>query len=96
MSDEDALSDALIPRLSRGVKLREDKVRGHWTLLGPERVLELDQIGVEILNRCDGMRTLGAVIKDLAEAFEANEEVVGPDVRAFLTDLRNRGFADLS
>lgn len=95
MAGDGELADDVTPKLSRGVKLREDKIRGHWTLLGPERVLELDQIGLEILTRCDGERRLDAIIADLANAFETDAGVVGPDVRTFLVDLRNRGFLDL-
>ena len=65
------MDDASIPRLPSGVRLHEDKVRGSWTLLGPERVFQLDDISVEILKRCTGDAALGAIEQDLAETFDA-------------------------
>ena len=92
MSD---IADTTVPTLPRGVRLREDKARDQWTLLGPERVLNLDEIGVAILQRCDGERDIAAIVEDLCDAFEANATVVAPDVRTFLDDLQRRGFLDL-
>jgi len=34
------------PRLPRGVRLREDRVRGRWVLLAPERIFEIDCPGL--------------------------------------------------
>jgi pyrroloquinoline quinone biosynthesis protein D len=76
------------PNLPRGVRLREDKVRDRFVLLAPERIYEVDQVGVEILKRCDG-RSLNDMLIDLAAAFGASTSDIQNDVEQFL-----QGFAD--
>ncbi len=83
------------PKLPRGVRLKDDKVRGGWSLLGPERVFQLDDVAVEILSRCDGVRTLEAIEADLAEAFDVNVADVSDDVREFLVGMAEKGMVQL-
>lgn len=78
------------PRLPRGVRLHHDAVRGGWTILAPERVLETDAVGAEILKRCDGVATLSEIVDDLAVAFDADRADIERDVRAFLADLAEK------
>ena len=96
MTAADGIEATTVPRLPRGVRLRHDEVRDQWTLLGPERVLKLDQVSREILQRCDGAADLAAIVADLAKAFEAPAEVIEGDVRVFLADLRDRGMLELA
>ena len=84
-----------IPRLPRGVRLRHDRVRGRWVLLAPERIFELDDIGAEILRRCDGATQVGQLVDQLAEAFEADAEDVRSDVEQFLQDFADKRVIDL-
>ncbi len=83
------------PRLPRGVRLQEDRVRGGWSLLGPERVFQLDDIAVEILRRCDGERPLEAIETDLAAAYGADPADIADDVRQFLRDMADKGMVSL-
>ena len=46
---------AAIPRLARGVKLREDAVRGRWIVLAPERMFVPDEIALEVLRLPDSL-----------------------------------------
>jgi pyrroloquinoline quinone biosynthesis protein D len=85
----------MTPRLPRGVRLRQDKVRNRWVLLAPERIFELDDIGVAILKRCDG-RDLGALLEDLAKAFDAKVEDIRGDVEVFLKDFAQKRVVDLT
>jgi len=87
-------SDAT-PRLPRGVRLRKDEVRNQWLLLAPERVLHPDAIAVAVLERCDGVRTVSAIVDDLATAYAAPRETIETDVKAMLTDLANKRVLDL-
>ncbi|WP_342595380.1 pyrroloquinoline quinone biosynthesis peptide chaperone PqqD [Salinicola lusitanus] len=82
-----ALAEDAIVRLPRGVRLREDKARGGWVLLAPERVFQLDPVAREVLARVDGERDIGAIVDDLAAAFAAPRERILGDVRAMLADL---------
>ena len=87
--------DGAVPALARGVRLRFDQARDAWVLLAPERVLLPDEIAVEILKRCDGKAAVGAIVDDLARAFEAEPAQVAGDVRAFLQDLADKGMVTL-
>jgi pyrroloquinoline quinone biosynthesis protein D len=82
------MTDHWKPYLPRGVRLRHDKVRDRHILLAPERIFEIDQVGVEILKRCDG-RGFDSLVSDLAVAFEATPEQIAGDVESFL-----KGFAE--
>ena len=83
------------PRLPRGVRLREDTVRKRWVLLGPERIFDIDAIGVEILKRCDGKATVEQIVASLAQAFNAPPERVAKDVQQFLGGLVTKRIIDL-
>ncbi|WP_299614579.1 pyrroloquinoline quinone biosynthesis peptide chaperone PqqD [uncultured Tateyamaria sp.] len=80
-----------VPYLPRGVRTRFDTVRKVDVLLGPERVLVLDQVGTAVLGRLDGEANLAQISTDLAEVYDAPLEVIAPDVIAFVEDLRDRG-----
>jgi pyrroloquinoline quinone biosynthesis protein D len=90
----DVSSDA-IPKLPRGVRLRHDEVRGEWLLLAPERVLKPDPVAVAVLERCDGVRTVAAIVDDLATAYAAPREQIETDVKAMLRDLADKRVLDL-
>lgn len=84
-----------IPRLPRGVRLHYDAARDGWTVLGPERVIETDPIGAEILKRCDG-RSLAAIVDDLAASFAADRATVEADVVRFLADLAEKRMLEVA
>lgn len=75
------------PRLAPGVRLHFDKTRGTWVLLCPERVIEAEGPASEILRRCDGTRTLGEIIDELAAVFTADRTVIAQDVTDMLAEL---------
>ena len=83
------------PRLPRGVRLKHDEVRGEWVLLGPERMLKLNPVSVEILQRCTGQASVVEIVDDLAKAFTAPRERIQADVEAMLTELVRKRLVDL-
>lgn len=87
--------DSTVPVLPRGVKLREDKTRGGWTLMAPERVIKLDPIAVGILERVDGARTVADIVDDLCASFDAPRERIDADVKAMLASLAEKRLLDL-
>jgi pyrroloquinoline quinone biosynthesis protein D len=89
------IPDEARPRLPRGVRLREDKVRDRWVLLAPERIVKVNPIAVEILKLCDGSRSLGQIVGDLAGRFKADPARVGADVRGLLDSLAEKRMAEL-
>ncbi|MCB4824120.1 pyrroloquinoline quinone biosynthesis peptide chaperone PqqD [Roseicella aerolata] len=80
-----------IPRLAPGMKLREDKARGQWVVLGPERMFVPDEIALEVLRLVDGARSVEAMVDDLAARFAAPREEILADVVALLDDLAAKG-----
>jgi len=96
MSGGIEIGEASVPRLRRGVRLRFDPQRDAWVLLAPERVLLPDEIAVEILQRCDGAATMGAIIDDLSRSFEAERTLIARDVAALLCDLAEKGVIEAS
>lgn len=80
------------PVLARHAKLRFDETRQRWVILVPERVLAPDDIAVEILQLCDGIRSVDAIIDALAEKYVADRALIANDVIAMLRDLAEKGF----
>lgn len=80
-----------IPRLARGMKLREDRTRNAWVVLGPERMFVPDEIALEILRLLDGARSVDALADDLAVRFAAPRGEILADVLAMLDDLAAKG-----
>jgi pyrroloquinoline quinone biosynthesis protein D len=93
--DPAAIPPDAVPRLPRGVRLRHDEARGQWTLLAPERVLQLDPIAAEILKRCTGQASFSAIVDELAKAFSADRARIDADVRAMLAGLHAKKVLDL-
>jgi pyrroloquinoline quinone biosynthesis protein D len=82
------------PKLARGVRLREDGVRGA-VLLAPERVLTASPTAVEILKRCDGTQSVARIVDELATAFAADRDRVAADVQALLQSLADKRMVEL-
>lgn len=80
------------PVLARHAKLKFDEVRKVWVILVPERVLAPDEIAVEILQLCDGVRRVDQIIDVLAAKYTADRGMIGTDVIALLRDLAEKGF----
>jgi pyrroloquinoline quinone biosynthesis protein D len=84
------------PRLPRGVRLVHNEAQGGWVLLAPERVFKADAIAVEIIKRCTGEATFGAIIDDLARTYSAApREKIFADVTALLRGLADKRLLEL-
>lgn len=90
MTERVTITETSVPGLPVGVKLRFDKQRDQWVILAPERLFVLDSIALEIVKRCDGKASVGEIVNDLAEAFEAPRDVILKDVGALLQDLADK------
>jgi pyrroloquinoline quinone biosynthesis protein D len=80
------------PVLARHARLKFDEKRQVWVILVPERVLAPDEIAVEILQLCDGIRDVDQIVDVLAAKYTADREMIGTDVMAMLRDLAEKGF----
>ena len=81
----------MIPRFARGVRLQEDKARGRWIVMAPERMFVLDETALEVLRMVDGARDVEAIVDALATRFKAAREEIAGDVRPMLDDLVAKG-----
>jgi len=87
-----SVSEASRPVLPRHAKLKFDETRQRWVILAPERVLAPDEIAVEVLQLCDGVRSVATMIDQLAEKYAAERDAIATDVIAMLQDLADKGF----
>jgi pyrroloquinoline quinone biosynthesis protein D len=85
------VKEAAVPRLARGMKLREDKARGQWVVLGPERMFVPDEVALEVLRLLDGVRNVAEMVDDLAGRYDAPRDLILADVTALLEDLAAKG-----
>ncbi len=81
----------MTPRFAPGVRLHDDKARGRWVVIAPERMFVPDETALEVLRLVDGVRSLDDIVRTLAQKFDAPAEVIAADVRALLDDLVARG-----
>jgi pyrroloquinoline quinone biosynthesis protein D len=75
------------PLLARGVRLTFDPARQRHVLLSPETVVVLNATGTDILELCDGERTVAEIVTYLGARYS---RVVDEDVRRFLDRLVER------
>jgi pyrroloquinoline quinone biosynthesis protein D len=94
-ADENPIPIDACPRLPRGVRLVHNEAHGGWVLLAPERVFKADAIAVEILKRCSGEATFGAIIDDLVKSFSAPRDRILADVTALLRGLADKRLLEL-
>jgi len=87
-----SVSEASRPILPRHAKLKFDATRKVWVILAPERVLAPDETAVEVLKLCDGARSVGVMVDQLAAKYAAPREAIAADVVAMLQDLADKGF----
>ena len=71
-----------VPRVGPGFRLQWEEVQGCHVLLYPEGMVKLNGSAGEIMQRCDGERSLAAIVADLEQAFGATG--LEGDVRALI------------
>jgi pyrroloquinoline quinone biosynthesis protein D len=69
------------PRLATGARLRYDEVREEHVLLIPEGAVRLNPTAAEVLELCDGERSLDEIVGALSARYD------GADVRADVLEL---------
>ena len=70
------------PRVGAGFRLQWEPAQDCHVLLYPEGMVKLNQSGGEILKRCDGQRSVAAIVNELEQAFST--QGLGEDVLAFV------------
>lgn len=79
------------PSMPPHIKLRHDAGRGRWHVLAPERVFEPDPIAIEILKRCDGVRSVEDIAVELAKDYNAPMQEILTDTISMLQELTDKG-----
>jgi pyrroloquinoline quinone biosynthesis protein D len=77
------------PRLVTGARLRYDEVREEHVLLIPEGVVRLNPTGAEVLELCDGERSLDDIVGALSARYEGAD--VRDDVLELVDAMAQRG-----
>ena len=77
------------PRLVTGARLRYDEVREEHVLLIPEGVVRLNPTAAEVLELCDGERSLDDIVDALSARYEGAD--VRDDVRELVDAMAQRG-----
>jgi pyrroloquinoline quinone biosynthesis protein D len=79
------------PTLAAKARLRKDSKSGRYLLLYPERGMELNATGVEILRLCTGEVTVAEIVEALTQRYAPTPcEVIEREVVSFLSALRDR------
>ena len=81
------------PRLARHVRLTFSPTRQQHLLMQPETVVVLHGSGAQILELCDGRRTVGEIVAELASRYRT---VPDDEVRQFLSRLVARRYVELA
>jgi pyrroloquinoline quinone biosynthesis protein D len=77
------------PRLVTGARLRYDEVREEHQLLIPEGVVRLNPTAAEVLELCDGERSLDDIVGALSARYEGAD--VRDDVLELVDGMARRG-----
>jgi pyrroloquinoline quinone biosynthesis protein D len=77
------------PRLATGARLQYDEVREEHLLLVPEGAVRLNATAAEVLELCDGERSLDDVVGALSARYDGAD--VGEDVRGLVRAMAEKG-----
>ena len=77
------------PRLATGARLRYDEVREEHLLLVPEGVVRLNATAAEVLELCDGDRSLDDIVGALAARYDRAD--LGDDVSGLVDAMAQKG-----
>jgi pyrroloquinoline quinone biosynthesis protein D len=79
------------PCLAKRVRLQIDPVSGKPVLLNQEAVILLNRTGYEILEQCDGTRSVTAIIERLGTRYSIAKTTLTQEVSEYLEKLNQRG-----
>jgi pyrroloquinoline quinone biosynthesis protein D len=80
------------PRLRAHLRLQWDPVRAKQVLLGPEKVVVLNETAAAILARCNGQRTVSDIAAELGAQYQ---QTVDADVLNLLNRLGDKGLIEV-
>jgi pyrroloquinoline quinone biosynthesis protein D len=77
------------PRLVTGARLRYDEVREEHLLLIPEGAVRLNRTAAEVLELCDGERSLDEIVGTLSARYDGSD--LREDVQVLVDGMAERG-----
>jgi pyrroloquinoline quinone biosynthesis protein D len=77
------------PRLVDGARLQYDDVRDEHVLLVPEGAVRLNETAAQVLELCDGERSIDDIAAAMSQRYAGAE--VGEDVRELLGGMGEMG-----
>lgn len=77
------------PRLMTGARLQYDEVREEHLLLVPEGVVRLNPTAAEVLELCDGQRSIEEIVGALSARYDGAD--LRDDVRELVDDMAEKG-----
>jgi pyrroloquinoline quinone biosynthesis protein D len=80
------------PRLSRRFRLQYEPAQTRWVLLYPEGMVQLNESAAEILQRCDGERSVAQIVEDLETTFSI--QGIARQVKDLMEEGHRRGWID--
>lgn len=83
-----------VPRLRNGFRLQHEPAQDAHVLLFPEGMIKLSMSAKEILERCDGERSVDDVIAALEASFPGAD--LAADVLEFIGVAQTKGWIDVS
>jgi coenzyme PQQ biosynthesis protein PqqD len=91
------IDGGFVPKLAKKARLRFDRHSKSHMIVYPERGLALNESAAEIAKRCDGSRSVGEIVEELAKVHNVRGkqwEEVYADVVAFVSQLRDKGLLE--
>ncbi len=92
MDDSTPLPRDSFPRIARLYRFQWEAAQNAYVLLFPEGMVQLNAAAGEILRRCDGQKSVDAIIAELRAAFES--DAIDADVETFLRSATNDGWVE--
>ena len=83
-----AVASPIKPRIGAGFRLQWEPAQDCHVLLYPEGMVKLNPSAGQILLRCNGERTIEAIVSDLETAFNAKD--LEPEVVSFVEIARKQ------
>ena len=77
------------PRLVTGARLRYDEVREEHLLLVPEGAVRLNPSAAQVLELCDGERTVDDIVDVLSARYDGAD--LGADIRELVDGMAEKG-----
>jgi len=92
MADKNNYNKLTRFRIAPVFMFRWEESQQAYVLMYPEGIVKLNPTAGEILNRCDGEKTITDIISELSVLFSEKPEFIEPRVHQFLEVCHGKGW----